>query len=205
MAVSMLGLNRLLFIGYLGTSLLFTAPALAQLSKAEKKIWKKELRNLTPEAVKSLRDENESLSSQLNTANQESDRLKSTAFNQELEIKSLKSQLDEVNEQLKFREVQLRLVNEEGTRWDTGVVFKVQIAAIKEREHKRKIEKNHHLEVEDQDGLHRYVLGNFRDYEDANFLKKRMRKVGINSAWIVPYKDGKRVPLKEVLDVVIGE
>lgn len=205
MAVSMLGLSRLLFIGYLGTSLFFTAPALAQLSKAEKKIWKKELRNLTPEAVKSLRDENESLSSQLNTANRENDRLKSTAFNQKLEITSLKSQLDEVNEQLKSREVQLGLVNEEGTRWDTGVVFKVQIAAIKEKEHKRKIEKNHNLEVEDQDGLHRYVLGNFRDYEDANFLKKRMRKVGINRAWIVPYKDGKRVPLKEVLDVVIGE
>jgi len=32
-----------------------------------------------------------------------------------------------------------------------------------------------------------------------------MRKVGINRAWIVPYKDGKRVSLKEVLDVVIGE
>src|SRR5690606_7789498 len=151
----------LLFIGCLGSSLLFTTPSLAQLSKAEKKIWKKELRNLTPQAVKWLRDENERLSSLLSMINQESERLKSTAFQQEQEIKSLKSQLDEVNEQLKFREVQLGLVNEEGKRWDAGVVFKVQIAAIKEKEHKRNVEKTHNLEVEDYNGLHRYVLGNF--------------------------------------------
>jgi len=148
MAVSMLRLNKLLFIGCLGSSLFFTTPSLAQLSKAEKKIWKKELRNLTPQAVKWLRDENERLSSLLSMINQESERLKSTAFQQEQEIKSLKSQLDEVNEQLKFREVQLGLVNEEGKRWDAGVVFKVQIAAIKEKEHKRNVEKTHNLEVE---------------------------------------------------------
>ena len=152
-----------------------------------------------------MRDENERLSSLLNIFNQESDQLKSTAFQQKQEIQSLKSQLDEVNRQLELREVQPGLANEEGKRWDTGVVFKVQIAAIKERESLRKIGKDHKLEVEDHNGLHRYVLGNFRGYEEANFLKKRMRKIGINSAWIVPYKDGNRVPLKEVLDVVIGE
>jgi len=205
MVVNMVGLKKLFTIGYLGFSLLFTTQSLAQLSKAEKKIWKKELKNLTPEAVKSLKEENEKLSSLLNKINQESEHCESMALQKDQEILSLKSQLEEAYESLKLREVQLGLVNEEGRKWDTGVVFKVQIAAIKEKESKGKIGKNHLLELENYNGLLRYVLGNFRNYNEANILKKRMRKIGVNRAWIVPYKDGKRVPLKEVLDVVIGE
>src|SRR5690606_2787648 len=174
MVVNMVGLKKLFTIGYLGFSLLFTTQSLAQLSKAEKKIWKKELKNLTPEAVKSLKEENEKLSSLLNKINQESEHCESMALQKDQEILSLKSQLEEAYESLKLREVQLGLVNEEGRKWDTGVVFKVQIAAIKEKESKGKIGKNHLLELENYNGLLRYVLGNFRNYNEANILKKRM-------------------------------
>jgi hypothetical protein len=35
-------------------------------------------------------------------------------------------------------------------------------------------------------------------------LKRYLRKIGFPQTWIVPYKDGKRVPLEEVLEVALG-
>ena len=52
---------------------------------------------------------------------------------------------------------------------------------------------------EEMQELRKYVIGNFRNYEDANVLKRYLREMGVEDAWIVPYRDGKRVPLKDVL------
>ena len=48
----------------------------------------------------------------------------------------------------------------------------------------------------------RYTLGEFRDYWEADKFKKYLREMGVKDAWIVPYKDGKRVPIKDVLEGV---
>ena len=51
-----------------------------------------------------------------------------------------------------------------------------------------------------EDGLMRYTLGVFRDYWEADTFKKYMREMGVSDAWIISYRDGVRVPIKEVLE-----
>ncbi|HLW21504.1 MAG TPA: hypothetical protein VKX33_14335 [Cyclobacteriaceae bacterium] len=183
-------------------TLYFSHSSYAQLSKEEKRNWKKEIKKLTPEGMKFLMEERQRLTSVLRILNNESAQLKSRAFEQDQEVAFLKSELQESHERLKTREIQLGLINENGERWDSGVVFKVQIGALTDRDFLEVQERSYALEVERNKNYRQYVIGNFRNYHEADLLKKHMRKVGMTKAWIVPYKNGRRVALKDVLDVV---
>ena len=46
-------------------------------------------------------------------------------------------------------------------------------------------------------------LGVFRDYWEADTFKKYLREMGVSEAWIVSFKDGQKVPIKDVLEGVI--
>jgi len=97
---------------------------------------------------------------------------------------------------------------ETGIPFIKGILFKVQISANKDLDLKEVlIDEVHHenLEQEKADNLYKYTIGHFRNYWEANKLKKGLRAMGVKLAWIVPYKDGKRVLLKEVLPVVIEQ
>ena len=50
-----------------------------------------------------------------------------------------------------------------------------------------------------------YTLRHFRNYWQANSFKKELRAMGCKDAWVVAFKDGKRLPLKEVLQDVVVE
>lgn len=197
--------KKLLSLAFLLASFFMFAPyASAQLPRSERKAWKKELRKMTPEHLKQMVEEKAALFSSLARRDNENSALKALAHKQEQEISFHKSEIDKLRQQLKSREVQLGLVTEEGEHWDNGVVFKVQIGALRPSDFPEKEERNYSLEVEEGGTYMQYVVGNFRKYRDADFLKKHMRKIGMTKAWIVPYKDGKRVPLKEVLEFVPG-
>lgn len=89
-----------------------------------------------------------------------------------------------------------------------GILFKVQISASQELDLSDVlVDDSHHknLEQEKADGLNKYTMGHFRNYWGADKLKKGLRSMGIRGAWIVPYQDGERVLLKEVLSTVIDK
>ncbi len=97
---------------------------------------------------------------------------------------------------------------ETGIPFIKGTIFKVQIGAKDDLDLKEILidEVNHeNLEQEVANGLFKYTIGHFRNYWEADKLKKGLRSMGIQLAWIVPYKDGKRVILKEVLPIVIDQ
>jgi hypothetical protein len=97
---------------------------------------------------------------------------------------------------------------ETGLPFIKGIIFKVQIGARRDLDLKDVlIDEVYHenLEQEKEDGLYKYTIGHFRNYWEADKLKKGLRIMGIQLAWIVPYKDGKRVLLKEVLSTVIEQ
>ncbi len=54
-------------------------------------------------------------------------------------------------------------------------------------------------------GEQRYTIGVFRDYWEADKFKKYMREMGVKDAWIVPFKDGARVEIKDVLEGVVAD
>lgn len=190
---------------FLFVSMFHASASFAQLSKAERKVWKKELRNLTPDKLKTLVEENQHLSSLNEMLSEENNALKTTVFKEQGEREAMESQFREISERLTIMEIQAGLITESGKRWDSGVIFKVQIGAISEKFAEDLVGKNQNFLIENHDGFHQFTVGNFRDYKEADKLKVQMRRAGIRGAWIVPYKDGKRVPLKEVLDVVIAE
>src|SRR5690606_28323787 len=190
---------------FLFVSMFHASASFAQLSKAGKKAWKKELRKLTPDKLKNLVEENQHLTSLNEMLSEENNSLKTVVFKEQGEREAMESQFREISERLTIMEIQAGLITESGKRWDSGVIFKVQIGAISEKFAKDLVGKNQNFLIENNDGFHQFTIGNFRDYKEADKLKVQMRRAGIRGAWIVPYKDGKRVPLKEVLDVVIAE
>jgi len=89
-----------------------------------------------------------------------------------------------------------------------GIMFKVQMGARHNLDLKGVLidELNYEtLEQEVAEGLYKYTIGHFRNYWEADKLKKGLRSMGIQLAWIVPYKDGERVLLKEVLPAVLDQ
>lgn len=48
-------------------------------------------------------------------------------------------------------------------------------------------------EIHDTDELDKYVIAKFRTYSEADAFKRDMIRLGIDDAWIVAQKDGKRI------------
>lgn len=87
-----------------------------------------------------------------------------------------------------------------------GVVFKVQIGAFKNKDLSKYFDNNPNFGGEATDkGEQRFTIGVFRDYWEADKFKKYMREMGVKDAWIVPFKDGQRVEIKDVLEGVVSE
>ncbi|WP_186756154.1 SPOR domain-containing protein [Echinicola salinicaeni] len=183
--------------------------ALAQLSKDEKKALKKELKRMTPEQLRQMQElqqqqkvnilelekENQDLKKELSSKSQDLTILQKR--HEELEEKYTSTMMEDAHEELHGAPDTL-----EG-EWSKGVVFRVQIGALTEKEYDKEIPSDFVMDVEEKGDLKRMLLGYYRDYDEANTFKKLMRKLGISTAWIVPYKDGERVTLKEVLDTVV--
>ena len=84
-----------------------------------------------------------------------------------------------------------------------GLVFKVQIGAFRKKDLAKYFDNNPNFGGEATDkGEQKFTIGIFRDYWEADKFKKYMRAMGVSDAWIVPYRDGQRVEIKEVLDAV---
>jgi N-acetylmuramoyl-L-alanine amidase len=84
---------------------------------------------------------------------------------------------------------------------ETGVVFKVQLLATSKRISLVKENFNGLDELSTQPfkNLFRYMYGNTSSYNEAEILKEQALAKGYKNAYIVSYKDGKRVPLSSVL------
>ena len=82
-----------------------------------------------------------------------------------------------------------------------SIVFKVQIAAsdkpINKTDPKFSALKDMVNDKSDK-GLNRYVVGNYSKRSDAEVRMKTMKSKGFKDAFLVAYKNGKRVPLESV-------
>lgn len=196
--------NKLLLIGLI--LCLFTGTeATAQLSKKEKKEWKKKLKAMEPEEFKNLTEENSSLQQQVNSMNGQVASLQSTLSDKKAKIDRMQNEINRLESKLSTIEPDNQSMDvTNNTRTAKGVVFKVQIGAFKKINLSQYADNGENFEAEDiGNGVHRYTLGNFADYWEADKFKKNLRRMGVKDAWIVPYKDGKRVPMKDVLEGVI--
>lgn len=189
----------------------FAMPAEAQMSRKEKKAWKKQKKRLDPEEFKNLVEEKEALDSRVSGLNAQVNGFESKLNEKEQQLKQLQSQLKDAQNQLqeskasisKMQQEESMDVSGQKTRVAKGVVFRVQIGAFKNKDLAKYFDQNGSFDGEVDNSMQQYTLGTFQDYWEADKFKKYLRAMGVKDAWIVAYKDEQRVPLKDVLEGVI--
>ena len=184
-----------------------TYDAMAQMSKKEQKEWKKRIKKLEPSQYKQLLDENKSLKGQLTSVKTERDNLDERIAEKDEQIASYNQQVSSLNEELAAAQSQQKAENVAAAKTggtineNEGVVFKVQLGAFRQKDLKD-YDNSPNFSAEDENGLQKFTLGVFRDYYKADTFKKHLRSMGVKEAWVVSYRDGQRVPIKEVLGTV---
>lgn len=82
-----------------------------------------------------------------------------------------------------------------------GYYYRVQLGAYKNFQVKNKPAiKDESITEEKADGMNKYVVGVFKTFEEADAFKNDMRKMGMKDAFVVPFKDSKRITHKEAIE-----
>lgn len=194
-------------------ALLFAGtPTFAQLSKQEKKEWKKKAKQYAkaPANLKQFTEDKQSADNQVAALTRRIAELQRTAGEKDTRIAELEDQLSQMRGQLSAARAEISKLKESPVinpmDFSRGVVFKVQVGAFKNKDLSKYFDNNPNFggEVKENEPQ-RVTIGIFRDYWEADQFKKYMRDMGVKDAWIVPYRDGQRTEIKEVLDSVASE
>jgi vacuolar-type H+-ATPase subunit I/STV1 len=171
------------------------------------KEWKKKKKRMSEEEFKDLVESNESMKSQISSMQKDLENAQSKLDAKDADIKKLKDE----NSRLKAQIAELSAKPKNTSPGyaagnpNEGIVFKVQIGAFKFKSLEKYVNNNPNFSgEEDPDGTKKYTIGIFRDYWEADAFKKYMREMGVKDAWIVSYKDGVRVDIKDVLEGAVG-
>lgn len=182
------------------------------LTKKEKKEWRKKKKRMSEEDFRMLYEQNTAMKATIASSEGEIASLESQVSSKDEQISDLQKQVTRM--QAAYQAAQRELENLKaqpaaqpaynpnvvnGEDFSVGVVFKVQVGAFRKMDLEKYAETSKEFNQEEMEELRRYVIGNFRNYEDAYVFKGYLREMGVRDAWIVPYKDNKRVPLKEVI------
>ncbi|GJM27940.1 MAG: hypothetical protein DHS20C17_05750 [Cyclobacteriaceae bacterium] len=178
-----------------------------QLSKQEAKEWKKTKKSMSTEDFKAMVDQNTAFQQQINQMSGDVSAAQSELEQKQREVAVLQAKVQNLQQDLSEANV-IDVSSGEASATNTkvvkGVIFKVQIGAFRNKDLSKYFGTSDNFGGEvDADGTQRYTLGNFADYWQADKFKKYLREMGVKDAWIVPYKDGRRVPMKDVLEGVI--
>ncbi|MEM6831281.1 MAG: Ezrin/radixin/moesin family protein [Bacteroidota bacterium] len=201
-------MKKLLSLFALVISVSFAFEASAQMSKAELKEWKKRIKKLQPEQYKQLLDENKSLKGQVTSLRTELNSVDDRIAEKDDQILSYQSQVADLRSELSKSQPSQGAQNVSNSNSggnieeNRGVVFKVQIGAFTQKDLSKYLDNARNFSGEEENGVRKYTIGVFRDYWEADTFKKYLREMGVKDAWIVSYRDGQRVPIKEVLEGV---
>lgn len=168
--------------------------------KASEKEWKKKLKDLDPLQYKALLEERDGLKTELSQLNSKVISLEADLNAKNSENEKLLAQLK--NAEDKLQEEQKSNVTKSGSRLSpNGLVFRVQIGAFRNKDLSKYFDNNPNFSGDvDADGTKKYTLGYFGDYWEADNFKKYLREMGVKDAWLVAYKNGQRVEMKDVLE-----
>jgi hypothetical protein len=191
-----------------GITLTLSTPVAAQsskpMSKKEKKKLEKEWKAKAKAFAKqplSLRDNQEYFKKKVDELNKLIAERDAKLFEQEQKLSeydALKASLAVMqNENTELRKAYEASKETQTKRITPGLTFKVQIGAFKNFDLSRYLSETSGFEGESGDALNKYTLGDFRDMANAEAFKKDIRKMGIRDAWIVAYRDGIRIDMKQ--------
>lgn len=190
--------------------------AYAELSRKERREWKKIARQYkrNPEALKALSEEHaefKDINAQLKAQVQQLEqRLANTSTNQDqyqTRISTLESERDQLAYQLEAAQRSIQELTEKVKDLPTGMedarkgtIYRVQIGAFKEREIAEDLNTSDMLKLDREGDLQKVVIGLFRDYDRASRLRTQLREMGVRDAWIVTYRDGRRINIEKAMN-----
>jgi hypothetical protein len=177
--------------------MIFSFYAQAQtMDKKEAKIWKEKLKNMSVEEFKNLVESTNRLQTNLQKLQKDVQENKNLVLAKDDEQAELKRRLKQLEKETAEIDA--------SDKSDKGIVFRIQIGAFEKidltsQANNQKTD----LKAEKKDNVKQYTVGYFRDYWQADKFKKCLQNQGITDAWIVAYKDGVRVDIKDVLKKVL--
>ena len=185
----------------------------AQLSKKEKKEWKKKAKEFAknPDNLKALIDQKQTADNAVTSLKGDVAKFQNSLSEKDAKINELESELNASRSELTSTKAELAKKLEtppppNPMDFSKGLVFKVQIGAFKNKDLAKYFDNNPNFGGEVKEGEPQKVtIGIFRDYWEADTFKKYLREMGVSDAWIVPYKDALRVDIKDVLEGVVTE
>jgi Membrane-bound metallopeptidase len=167
----------------------------AQLSKKEKKEWKKKAKEYArnPANLKDLTEQKQVADTEVVTQKDQIGTLNSQISDKNARIAELEDQISKMRGELTAANATIAQLREappvNSMDFSKGVVFKVQIGAFKNKDLSKYFDNNPNFGGEATDkGEQRFTIGIFRDYWEADKFKKYMREMGVKDAWIVPSK-----------------
>lgn len=166
--------------------------------KAEIKKWKKALKKVEPLEYRDMVTELNVAKGQASGLKAEITKLEKENSSLSAQLKSKSAQLAEMEAKVKKAEAKPVDVSAVADDWTKGVVYKVQIGAFRNIDLKQ-YQNDSTFWVEEEDGVKKYTIAYFRDYEEADHFKKYMRKMGVKDAWIVAYEDNIRKDIKDAM------
>lgn len=183
------------------------------LSKKERKQLKKEakerakqIKSMNPadflkeqEELKAVREKAATLESEVNSLKSSINSKEDANKKLQHEINTLQNQLTEAKAAAEEAQ-NIPVATTDNDQYNEGLVFRVQIGAYRNKDLEKFLTSETMNEEKGDEGIQKYTLGNFRDYWEADTFKKYLREMGVKDAWIVPYQDGIRVPIKDVLE-----
>lgn len=192
--------------------LLVVSPLLqAQTAKETEKFWKKKAKGYVKKPlalkaefenyqnqIKDLKERNKKLVEQMNAGGGSLGGDKNTVDSLRWAVIQLEGELQKTkNDYAKLQAAYQteRKVAEMGIR--TGLIYGVQIGAFVFYEMENPPADAQDIIVERADGFNKYVIGNFRTYDEADDFRAELKKMGVKGPWIVPYIDGVRATIEE--------
>ena len=79
------------------------------------------------------------------------------------------------------------------------IIFKVQILSSSNRlaDKSPEFKGLNNVSEYQESGLYKYTVGNKKDLKSASLLQSELRKKGFNGAFVVAFKNGKRIPIRQ--------
>lgn len=203
---------RILTLFLIGAFLFSMESVSAQeLTKEEKKFWKKEAKKYKKDlaSLKRLKEERDKYKEEAQQVADRINDLESAKMRAESQLANKDDEIGQLNGQLMSAQATIRQLNEEKEVLTPrnegesmiGTVFRVQIGAYEKNDISEDLNTSDNLALEVSDGLQKVMIGQFSDYALAKELQDQLKKMGVKGAWVVPYRDGVRVPLAEVVDL----
>jgi hypothetical protein len=163
-----------------------------EMTKEERKKIKKMSVDEVAAVIKNL----ESKSTDLKKCSTEKDEMQLLLNNMSNEMNANKAEMDSLKKvSLVIKEQQekqaLEEVNSNPMKEKSGLYFKVQLGAY--NQYRAKGLGKSEIETEMVENQIKYVLGYFTKINKAEDFRDELKKLGLADAWIVCYKDGKRI------------